>query len=78
MEYTKGELRVEITSIVKSHTLCEDGEALGASGNIIEIPIIKAALAMYEALKAMPKYRSEIGEYAYDLALKALAKAEGK
>ena len=44
MEYTKGELRVEITSIVKSHTLCEDGEALGASGNIIEIPIIKAAL----------------------------------
>ena len=33
---------------------------------------------MYEALKVMPKYKSDIGEYAFDVITKALAKAEGK
>ena len=86
MKYTEERLRMEINRIIKSHTLCSDGEALGASGNIIEIHLISALPAMYEALKAgvegirlNPKGQERalaISSFLF-LADKALAKAEG-
>jgi len=80
--YTKENLRKEITRIVKSHTLCSEGESLGASGNIIEIPLISAAPDMYEALKLWTNHQEGTrGHYCQVCAnaiAKALAKAEGK
>ena len=89
MNYTKEGLRQQIDAIIKSHVLkAQDGEILGAAGNIMEIPIIKAVPEMYEALKELCSVLSHSCAMSYlskhNLSLplskgqQILAKAEGK
>ncbi len=73
MNYTQ--LRRQITTIVQSHTLCHY-EAIGAAGNIMEIPIIKASPHMYEALKKIAACESHSPGDVVDIARQALNEVE--
>ena len=83
MEYTKGDWKVGHYLVYADEPIpaliCNtDIGIVSEAEKTANAHLIAGAPVMYEALKVMRKYKSDIGEYAFDVITKALAKAEGK